>query len=106
MDAMGEWLAKNGRAIYGTRVLKPYRVDGWAFTVGKNGERYAIRLWGEDERDVRTLRLPEGFGTSVTMAIRLATGAISPVVVRDGCVVFDFNDNDRADVYADAFELK
>ena len=106
MDAMGEWLAKNGRAIYGTRVLKPYRVDGWAFTVGKNGERYAIRLWGEEERDVRTLRLPDGFGTSVTTAVRLATGAISPVVVRDGCVAFDFNGNDRADVYADAFELK
>ena len=106
MDTMGEWLAKNGRAIYGTRVLAPYRVGSWAFTVGKNGERYAIRLWKEEERDVRALKLPEGFGTSVTTAVRLATGAISPVAVRDGCVAFDFNGNDRADVYADAFELK
>ena len=106
MDAMGEWLAKNGRAIYATRVLKPYRVGDWAFTAGRDGARYAIRLWRENERGERTLRLPEEFEGKVTTAVRLATGASSPVSVVNGCATFALAPDDRADAHADAFELK
>ena len=106
MDAMGEWLAKNGKAIYGTRVLKPYRVGDWAFTTGKKGERYAIRLWQEKERGTRTLKLPEEFAGKVTTAVRLSSGGASPVSVVGGVPTFQFAADDRADAYADAFELK
>ena len=106
MDAMGEWLAKNGRAIYGTRVLKPYRVGDWAFTAGKSGERFAIRLWQEKEIGVRALKLPEQFAGEVKTAVRLSSGAVSPVVIMGGVPTFLLALDDRADAYADAFELK
>ena len=106
MDAMGEWLAKNGKAIYGTRVLKPYRVGDWAFTTGKKGERYAIRLWQEKERGIRTLKLPEAFAGEVKAAVRLSSGNASPVSVLGGVPTFKLAPDDRADAYADAFELK
>ena len=106
MDAMGEWLAKNGKAIYGTRVLKPYRTGDWAFTAGKKGERYAIRLWQERERGTRTLKLPESFAGGVTAAVRVSSGRVSPVAIRNGVPTFELAADDRADAYADAFELK
>ena len=106
MDAMGEWLARNGKAIYGTRVLKPYRVGEWAFTVGKKGEKYAIRLWQEKERGMRRLALPDGFGLEFRTAVRLATGAASPIAASDGQASFDLAADDRPDAYADAFELR
>ena len=106
MDAMGAWLERNGKAIYGTRVLAPYRTGDWAFTQGKDGVRYAIRLWKADERGVRTLELPEALKGQVGSVVRLATGAVSPVVVRGGNRTFDLAADDRADELADAFELK
>ena len=106
MDAMGAWLERNGKAIYGARVLAPYRTGDWAFTRGKDGARYAIRLWKEGERGVRTLELPEALADKVGSVVRLATGAASPVVVRGGKRTFDLADDDRADELADAFELK
>lgn len=43
---------------------------------------------------------------SVLAAIRLASGATSPVTVVNGIPTFGLPDDDRADAYADAFELK
>lgn len=106
MDAMGAWLAKNGKAIYGTRVLNPYRVGDWAFTAGKNGERYAIRLWRDGEGDTRILKLPESFAGVVKAVVRLESGGVSSVVVRNGAPMFELAAGEHADLYADAFELK
>lgn len=40
------------------------------------------------------------------LAIRLASGATSPVTVVNGIPTFGLAADDRADAYADAFELK
>ncbi len=53
---MGEWLAKNGEAIYGTRVCEPYESGPWAFT-SKGRMVYAL------------LRLPDGEPLPDTLAL-------------------------------------
>ena len=99
MDAMGEWLRKNGAAIYSTRVLEPYRVSGksgeWAFTQGKSGEKYAIRLWGDKERGFSKITLPKEWKGEVKCLVHLATGK----TIKPGECVY-------ADDAADAFLVK
>ena len=50
MKGMGEWLNKFGECIYGTRVCKPYKKDGVAFTQ-KESERkvYAIYTYPDEK---------------------------------------------------------
>ena len=48
MKEIGEWRAVNSEAIYGTRVVAPYREGQFAFTK-KGNTIYAIYLPGEKE---------------------------------------------------------
>ncbi len=51
IDILGEfgaWMKANGDAIYGTRVIEPYRSGDFAFTQ-KNGNVYAIMLVESDD---------------------------------------------------------
>lgn len=107
MDAMGAWLKANGAAIYGTRVLAPYRVSGWAFTRGKDGQAYAIRLWKEGERHVVRPVVPKAFdGSAVRRVVHLATGAEIPFNRTDSGLLLRLPDGVEADAYADAFRLE
>ena len=49
---MGAWLRVNGEAIYGTRVLAPYKSGNIAYTQGKNNEQYFIYLANETEEGI------------------------------------------------------
>ncbi|MBQ4476767.1 MAG: alpha-L-fucosidase, partial [Bacteroidales bacterium] len=50
MKEIGEWLKKNGKAIYGTRPLYPYAKDNIRYTQSKDGKhKYEITLLEEGE---------------------------------------------------------
>lgn len=44
MDSIGKWMDINGKAIYSTKPIAPYKQDGICYTQGKNGQIYAIIL--------------------------------------------------------------
>ena len=90
----------DGAAIYSTRLRAPHRAGDWAFTRGKGGETYAIRLWTKGPE--RTLELPPSAGR-FGRAVRLATGAVSPIS-KDG--TFSFATDEWPDDIADAFRLE
>ena len=107
MNAMGDWLRKNGAAIYGTRVLAPYRVGDWAFTQGKDGSDYAVRLWKEGERRVVRPVVPKDFdGSAVRRVVHLGTGAEIPFARSDDGLSLRLPLGVDADIYADAFLLE
>jgi len=55
MHEIGQWLKKNGKAIYGTRPLFPYAKGNVRYTQSKDGKhRYAITL--NDEGEYATVR--------------------------------------------------
>ena len=49
LRAIGQWLKKNGRAIYGTRPLPLMGDSEGAFTISKDGRRYALFTLPEGE---------------------------------------------------------
>ena len=111
MREMGAWLGKFGGAIYATRPLAPYRKGDWAFTKGKDGTQYAIRLWDENAQ-VSTLFIRRDEALKTVMAVRhLVTGETylakrveNPARGESG-VAFCLPDGFVRDAYADAFEL-
>ena len=100
LDGLGKWLKANGAAIYATRPRPPHRSGDWAFTRGKGGETYAIRLWTKPPE--RTLELPEGIGR-FGRAVHLATGAVLPISKNS---TFSFAADTWPDAVADAFRLE
>ena len=111
MREMGAWLGKFGRAIYATRPLAPYRKGKWAFTKGKDGTRYAIRLWGENT-PASTLFIPWDDALKDVTAVRhLVTGANCPVrkienpMLNESGFEFGFPAKGLRDNYADVFVL-
>ena len=111
MREMGAWLGKFGAAIYATRPLAPYRKGDWAFTRGKDGTRYAIRLWGENA-PASTLFIPKDDAIKgVTTVRHLATGATCSVrkienpALNEYGLAFEFPVKGLRDNYADVFVL-
>ena len=111
MREMGAWLNKFGKAIYASRPLAPYRKGDWAFTKGKDGARYAIRLWGENT-SASTLFIPQDDELRGVVAVRcLGTGSVCPVrridnpALGEYGMAFDLPDGFMRNAYADAFEL-
>jgi len=49
LEAIGRWMAVNSKAIYGTRLRRPFKETNIYFTQGKNGAIYALYLAGENE---------------------------------------------------------
>ncbi len=110
MEALGEWLAKNGEAIYGTRAVKPYSRGKWRYTRSRRGRVFATVLWGvADERCSRVL-MPDApeIGEVVGMT-HLATGrSLSFVHVvgdMENGVVVELPHDFRHDRYADSFAV-
>ncbi|MCQ2392793.1 MAG: alpha-L-fucosidase [Kiritimatiellae bacterium] len=106
LEGIGKWLKTNGAAIYDTRVASPYRTTDWAYTAGRAGEVYAIRLWKDEAKDrARTLTIdcdhPEKFskvvhlGSGRTLVPTVVNGRLSVTVPAD--IAFDAD--------ADAFKL-
>ena len=107
MKAMGRWLRVNGAAIYGTRILEPYRTANWAYTKGKDGTAYAIRLWKDGEDRTFELTMDEKIPTVPTKAVHLSSGR--EVAVRtesDGRLTLALPKDLKLDEYADAFRLR
>lgn len=62
LEAIGEWMMVNGKAIYDTRPLPPYDMEKLCFTQSKDGRtRFAFYLKNEDEALPESVELPEGF---------------------------------------------
>ena len=62
---IGEWMAVNGEAVYGTRPIAPYR-EGDVYFASKGDYIYAIAFVG-DEREVRLRSLRPAPGASVAL---------------------------------------
>ncbi|MBO7721882.1 MAG: alpha-L-fucosidase [Kiritimatiellae bacterium] len=104
MNAMGEWLKKNGEAVYGTRTAPPYRVGEWAFT-GKGGAVYATRLWNERQYCVRRSHCPVENAEKVKKIVHVATGRELDFKVEGGKAVFVMPADIQPDPYADSFKF-
>lgn len=108
LEAIGEWLGKNGAAIYATRVMAPYKAGQWAFTRSKDGKRtYGICLWKEGAREMRCVQFAgEGVLGVPKRFTHLASGMEIPFATApEGGVVLHFPNDFRRDPYADAFAL-
>ncbi|MBW6490094.1 MAG: alpha-L-fucosidase [Lentimicrobium sp.] len=61
LDEIGEWMAINGEAIYGSRPLKPYQQGNYVYTTA-NGNLYVILLKEPGNLpDEFSFTVPEGF---------------------------------------------
>lgn len=112
LEAIGAWLAKNGDAIYATRPVKPYSLEGWRYTQGKDGRLFAIRDWKEGLGRIRSTGIvwrAENFG-KLTRVTHLASGRSLPFVFlkTDWATRYriDFPDDFVRDDYADVFVLE
>ena len=106
MNEMGDWLRRNGEAIYGTRPVAPYMKRNWAFTQ-KNGVVYAIRKTNIGERNVRQVVLPTETTTGeIAKIVHLSSGRECPFEkTPDGWRV-KFPAGVAYDLNADAFRLE
>ena len=112
MREMGAWLKTFGAAIYGTRPLAPCRFGDWAFTQGKDGTVYAIRMWGETT-PATTVFIRRNTLTDKAKALRhLTTGESFPLRQIDNPALgefgmaFDLPTGFQRDKYADVFVLQ
>lgn len=65
MKEIGTWMKINGKAIYSTRPVYPYKQDKMRFTQSKNGTIYALYLLDENEPLPNTIKLEKtGFKIS------------------------------------------
>lgn len=69
MQEIGTWMKVNGKAIYSTRPIYPYKQDKIRFTQAKNGAIYAFYLLEENESLPNTIKLKKnGFNlNSITI---------------------------------------
>jgi len=105
MEEMGAWLKLNGQAIYATRPIAPYRKGDWAFTRGKDGSVYAIRLWKESEPLPKTLAIPCEDAAKVKQVTHLASGQAAKFAVENGLLVLTPPEGFKPNGIADAFRL-
>ena len=112
MREMGAWLNRFGAAIYGTRPIAPCRFGDWAFTQGKDGTVYAIRMWGETT-PATTVFIGRNELTQGAKALRhLVTGGLFPLrkienpALGQYGVAFDLPECFCRDGYADAFIIE
>lgn len=113
MHAMGAWLNVNGNVIYRTRPHAPCRKGKWAFTQSKDGTRYAIVLWREDEVRNGTIFIPDDEELKGLTAVRhIGTDILVPVRYIDNPInknfgfAFDMPETFVRNEYADAFVLE
>lgn len=112
MREMGAWLGRFGAAIYGTRPVAPCRIGEWAFTRGKDGTVYAIRMWGETT-PATTVFIRRNALTDKAKALRhLMTGESIPLRQIDNPALgefgkaFDLTVGFQRDKYADVFVVE
>ena len=112
MRELGAWLARFGTAIYATRPVAPCRMGKWAFTQGKDGTCYAIRLWDE-LTSATTMFISRNDLTQEANALRhLTTGERFPLrkinnpALREFGVAFDLSAGFCRDKYADVFVIE
>jgi len=71
LEEIGQWMAVNGEAIYGTRAIAPYLENNIGFTRSSDGTINAIYLADEKEtrmpRTIRIFSLRPSQGSSVTL---------------------------------------
>lgn len=111
LEKIGRWLAKNGAAIYGTRVAKVTQIKSWRYTQGKDGRLFAVRLWSEGDRNFShmLLNMDEKYG-KVMRVTHLASGAEIPFLETVGDyqrgVTLALPHGFLRDEFADAFAVE
>ncbi|BDD01187.1 alpha-L-fucosidase [Persicobacter psychrovividus] len=71
---MGQWLHKNGQAIYATRAIAPYAESNIRYTRSKDGQKvYAIALLAENEHPSKVM-LPGCLASKNAKLFDVATG--------------------------------
>lgn len=60
LKEIGQWMDKNGAAIYGTRTMDHYNYEHIYFTKGKEADRYAIVLLGNKHPELENKIVWEG----------------------------------------------
>jgi alpha-L-fucosidase len=71
---IGDWLKRNGDAIYATRAWSQYGEGDWRFTT-KDGALYAIALkWPGEAATIKVLRKPQGKDAKRVYSVRLIGG--------------------------------
>ena len=103
MNALGAWLKVNGKAIYETRPLPPFRKGDWAFTKNrKTGAEYAIRLWKDKEKRGGRQTLP---GVSAAKVVHVGTGREFVCEKTADGAAFDLPADFKIDANADVFKM-
>ena len=103
MEALGEWLKKNGEAIYETRPLAPYRKGDWAFTKNRRtGAEYAIRLWKDKEHREERQTIP---GIKAAKVVHVGSGREFVCGNTENGAAFDLAADFKGDANADVFRI-
>ncbi|SFE70605.1 alpha-L-fucosidase [Sunxiuqinia elliptica] len=74
LQAVGEWMNQNGKAIYGTRITEHYQDGEVFFTKGKKGEHYALARIAEGEALPETVSWTGNLPAKGTKMTLVATG--------------------------------
>lgn len=110
MDALGNWLRKNGEAIYGTRLSQQASVKaigGTTCFTQKGTVTYAIRLWRECQPNVRRFILPVASPESVKRVVHVASNRVIQFSRKeDGQFWLDIPSAVDLDEYAEAFRIE
>ena len=104
LDGLGAWLKRNGEAVYGTRIVAPYRHGDWAFTQ-KQGAVYATFLRSDANAAVRTFACPVKDAAQVKKVVHLASGAELSFAVKEGALVFSLPTAQALDLNAETFRI-
>ena len=104
LDGLGAWLKKNGEAVYGTRIVAPYRQGDWAFTQKKDAV-YATFLRTDANAAQRAFACPVENPKKVRKVVHLATGREIAFKVENGKVTFTTPADIDPDWNAEAFKF-
>ncbi len=93
MDSIGAWLNVNGKAIYSTRPIAPYKQDGICYTQGKDGQIYALILIDDSTALRKSYDIPAFDGMKKGSKKILGTKQKASLRYKNGAYTLNLNAN-------------